>query len=231
MNGRAIHEGRLVTGSFHVTPPQGRMKCTFRGAYDAMHLFVPNRIIEKKAEEILGHRTAVWSDCPQQDPAIAHLARSLLLSAQEGCRDLRDQIAMAIVTRLLISTRRPAGDTAHDGGGLPRWRLQRVTDYIEANLDQPLSLAEIAAVSGLSRMHFAAQFRKSTGQRPHQYVLDRRVERAQEILATTNLPIVQVALSVGFQAQSHFTTIFKRVVGQPPHAWRRDQAVPVPRAQ
>jgi AraC-like DNA-binding protein len=72
-------------------------------------------------------------------------------------------------------------------------------------------------------MHFAAQFRAATGLRPHEYLLRRRIERAQELLLGSGMPVVEVALSVGFQTQSHFTSAFKRIVGQPPSAWREAQ--------
>jgi AraC-like DNA-binding protein len=73
-------------------------------------------------------------------------------------------------------------------------------------------------------MHFAAQFRVATGLRPHEFVLRRRISRAQERLVTSRLRLVDVALGVGFQTQAHFTTVFKRVVGQTPDRWRRTVA-------
>lgn len=225
MDGHTVHDGPLAAGSFHVAQPRCLALCMFRSAYDSVHLFVPNRVVEEFAEDLLGGRPADWAVSPVQDAAIAHLARSLVLSGEESCRELRDHIAIAMVTRLLLATRRARGQADLSVGGLPRWRLKRAIDYIEANLGQSLTLADIASAAGLSRMHFAAQFRKSTGQRPHHYLLNRRVERAQEMLVGTDLPIVEIALSVGFQAQSHFTTIFKRIVGQPPYAWRRDQTM------
>ncbi len=70
-------------------------------------------------------------------------------------------------------------------------------------------------------MHFAAQFKAATGLRPHEYLLLRRIERAQEMLVEPDASLVDVALSVGFLNQSHFTSTFKRFVGQPPGAWRQ----------
>jgi AraC family transcriptional regulator len=74
-------------------------------------------------------------------------------------------------------------------------------------------------------MHFAAQFRAATGLRPHEYLLRRRIERAQEMLVGTSMSLVDVALSVGFQTQAHFTSVFKRYAGQPPRAWRESRGV------
>jgi AraC family transcriptional regulator len=86
-------------------------------------------------------------------------------------------------------------------------------------------LADLASSAGLTRMHFAAQFRAATGLRPHEYLLRRRIERAQEMLVGTGMSLVDVALSVGFQTQAHFTSVFKRYAGQPPRAWRESRGL------
>jgi AraC-like DNA-binding protein len=70
-------------------------------------------------------------------------------------------------------------------------------------------------------MHFAAQFREATGYPPHGYVLYRRIDYAKELLSNTNLPLVEVALAVGFQEQSYFSTVFKRFTDETPARWRR----------
>jgi AraC-like DNA-binding protein len=103
---------------------------------------------------------------------------------------------------------------------LAKWRLKRALEYIEHRLAEPITLADIAFETGLSRMYFAAQFRAATGVGPHEYLVRRRIERAQQLLLQPNASVVDVALSVGFKTQAHFTTIFGRFVGQTPHAWR-----------
>lgn len=103
---------------------------------------------------------------------------------------------------------------------LQGWRLKRVTEHVEMHLTSSLSLPKLASIAGLSRMHFAAQFKAATGMSPHQFVLKRRVERAKAMLTETAEELVGVALSVGFQSQAHFTTVFKRFVGETPHRWR-----------
>ncbi len=70
-------------------------------------------------------------------------------------------------------------------------------------------------------MHFAAQFRVATGLRPHEYLLQRRIERAQELLLNSRMPLVEIAFEVGFKTQAHFTTVFARVVGETPNVWRQ----------
>ena len=70
-------------------------------------------------------------------------------------------------------------------------------------------------------MHFAAQFRAATGCSPHEYILGRRIEIAKATLLDTDTSLAEVALSVGFRAQSHFSTVFKRLTGASPASWRR----------
>ena len=103
---------------------------------------------------------------------------------------------------------------------LPGWRLKRVECLVESRLDEPLDLAALATAAGLSRMHFAAQFRAATGSRPHDYLLRRRIERSMSLMRLS-IPLAELALAVGFQSQSHFSTVFKRLTGQTPAQWRK----------
>jgi AraC-like DNA-binding protein len=125
---------------------------------------------------------------------------------------------------------RPAGErsTQADQGSvrgrniqaLQKWRLKRVVDYIDASMSSKITSRDLAAVAGLSRMHFASQFRVATGQRPHEFLLQRRIRRAAELMRDTTMTIMEIALAVGFQTQAHFTTVFKRFAGCTPRNWR-----------
>ncbi|WP_244553287.1 helix-turn-helix transcriptional regulator [Bradyrhizobium erythrophlei] len=79
-------------------------------------------------------------------------------------------------------------------------------------------------------MHFACQFRAATGLRPHEFLLQRRICRAKELMRGTSMTIAEIALTVGFLTQAHFTTVFKRFVGYTPRQWRTvNQVASVPR--
>ena len=112
---------------------------------------------------------------------------------------------------------------------LQKWRLKRVTEYVDTNLSNKVSLLDMAAVAGLSRMHFASQFRAATGLRPHEFLLRRRIRRSGELLRTSPMTIVEIALTVGFQTQAHFTTVFKRFAGCTPRQWRTASQIPADR--
>jgi AraC-like DNA-binding protein len=112
---------------------------------------------------------------------------------------------------------------------LQKWRLKRVVEYVDNHLSNEMGLSNLAAIAGLSRMHFASQFRVATGLRPHEFLLRRRVGRAEELLRTSSATIVEIALTVGFRTQAHFTTVFKRFVGSTPHQWRAANPGPAAR--
>ena len=105
-------------------------------------------------------------------------------------------------------------------GMLQNWRLVRVTHFVNANLGQRITLADIASAAGLSPMHFAARFRATTGHKPHEFLQRCRIERAKHLLAEGNRSLIDIAMEVGFRTQAHFTTVFKRLAGRTPHSWR-----------
>src|SRR5271170_2454955 len=105
-------------------------------------------------------------------------------------------------------------------GGLTKWRLRRVLTYIDQHICEPTTLATLAEVAGLSKMYFAAQFRIASGCRPHECILRKRIQHAQQMLLDTAEPPVSIALAVGFQSHAHFSTVFRRFVGLSPYQWR-----------
>jgi AraC-like DNA-binding protein len=160
-----------------------------------------------------------------RDPAIRSLVQSLvgLDNLDQGNVALYvGAICIAIVARLLSTQKdKHHSLTTRRTTALPKWRLRRVVDYINSHIESCITLADLAGVAGLTRMHFAAQFRLATGMPPHEFVLRRRIQRAQELLRNSNRTLMDIALSVGFQTQAHFTTVFKRFAGDTPHRWRR----------
>jgi AraC-like DNA-binding protein len=228
VHGRTVHDGVTTPGTVHVTEPAVPVRCLFRGPYDVLHLHVPNHLIAECARDMTGHPVLCSKDGPSKDITVDSLGRALLEADRVGGsfgQLYADCISIAIVARLLASASRVTTSDRPKVGELARWRLKRALDYVEAQLDKPVSLADVASSAGLTRMHFAAQFRAATGLRPHEYLLRRRIERAQEMLVGTGMSLVDVALSVGFQTQSHFTNVFKRYAGLPPRAWRESRGV------
>jgi AraC-like DNA-binding protein len=224
--GRTVQDGMAAPGMVHVTEPAAPVHCLFRGPYDVLHLHVPNHLIAECARDMPDHQAAALRSAatPANDPAVERLGRALLDADQVGGsfgQLYADSVSVAIVARLLASAGKAPSCERPRVSELARWRLKRAIDYFDAHLAEPIRLADVASAAGLTRMHFAAQFRAATRQSPHEFLLRRRIERAQEMLAETGMSVVDIALSVGFQTQAHFTTVFKRFAGRPPQTWRR----------
>jgi AraC-like DNA-binding protein len=169
----------------------------------------------------------------EQDPLVARLSEALAAAERDQSEFgaiYADAIRLATVARMLSIQSwpqpgtRPLQDAVRDSShGLSKWRLKRVASYVAGHIGDKVTLADMAGAARLSRMHFAALFLRATGLRPHEYLLRQRVAVARELLLSTDRPIVEVALSVGFQTQAHFTTVFKRVTGSTPARWRENR--------
>lgn len=110
-----------------------------------------------------------------------------------------------------------------DVGCMPNNRLQPVLDYIHSYLDQPLHLAELAEIAGMSQYYFCRLFKQSMGVAPYQYVLGQRMEKAKELLQQRKYAIAEIALLVGCADQSRFTRHFKKYVGVTPRMFLREK--------
>jgi AraC family transcriptional regulator len=123
------------------------------------------------------------------------------------------------------AVRAPATTARH---GLAPWQVRRVLTYIDANLDKSIKNNDLAAIARLSVFHFNVAFRNSVGDSPHEYIIRRRMERAQGLMLSTEMSLSEVAAECGLADQAHLTRLFHRVVGESPAAWRRARANPRP---
>jgi len=105
-----------------------------------------------------------------------------------------------------------------------------VLEYVEARLGEDLSLLRLSSVAGQSPGHFSRAFKQSMGVPPHRHLLERRLARARALLEGTDLPVLRVALDVGFASQAHFTTAFRKSAGCTPWRYRRHCRSPRPPA-
>jgi transcriptional regulator of acetoin/glycerol metabolism/AraC-like DNA-binding protein len=112
----------------------------------------------------------------------------------------------------------------HAQGGLSPGAMRRIREYVEAHLGDSMDLATLAAVAGLSIHHFARGFKQSTGLTPHHYLTQKRVERAQDMLAHTALSLSEIAYAVGFSDQSHLARHFRQMLGTTPGQFRWSQS-------
>jgi AraC family transcriptional regulator len=159
-----------------------------------------------------------------RDPRAEYILRALdadLEAGVPGGKLFGESLLCALAVHLQRSYAvNPPGD-AKSGNGLPRARLNRVMEYIEANLDREVGLTALAGIAGMSPHYFSELFKRSVHYSPWQYVLQRRIERARKLLLQEPAPtILEVAVRSGFSDQSHFTKTFRRVVGVTPTGYR-----------
>ncbi|MCM5553457.1 AraC family transcriptional regulator [Pleomorphomonas sp. NRK KF1] len=150
------------------------------------------------------------------------LASLIADDCTEGRRDdlYGESLVLALLTELL-DLRQATGQ--QPDSGLSRRQMNRVIDYVRANIVRNLSLAELAALIGLSPDHFGVAFRTAVGKTPHQFLLHCRVEAAKELLLHEESSLSAIAVDTGFSDQAHFTRVFRRLTGRTPALWRREQ--------
>jgi AraC family transcriptional regulator len=157
---------------------------------------------------------------PVQDPLLSQIVTSLAQEIEVGFADriLVESLGTTLCIRI---ARRFVGNLPlPTSGGLSPERLQRVRDYVEAHLDDDLSLTVLAEIACLSPYHFSRSFKRATGLGPQRYVIQRRVERAKYLLRQTHQPLALIAQEAGFTDQSHLTAMFRSEMGLTPGRFR-----------
>ena len=174
---------------------------------------------DRQTAELIPHFIAA-------DPLVHGIGLSLkaeLESGNVGGRLYTDSLCTTLFAHLLRHYTVKKAALSTQTGGLPRYQLRRVIEYVDAYLDQDLALAELAAIAQLSPNYFTRLFKQSTGFTPHQYVIQQRVQRAKRLLHEGKLAIADIAIEVGFAHQSHLNRHFKRWVGVTPKAFIKHQ--------
>lgn len=157
------------------------------------------------------------------DPLVRQLAVALRDEVRAGGAAGQlfvDAVAATLSLHLLrrYSNRAPVTPRAHRLTGA---RLRAVVEHIDAHLGDDLRLERLAGLADMDRYHFSRTFKLATGLPPHRYVTEQRIARATELLASSDLPIADIAHVVGMSSQSHLTTVFRKLVGDTPAAYRR----------
>jgi AraC family transcriptional regulator len=168
--------------------------------------------------ELTGH----WN---LTDPHIMAVLLAMTTDLKEGSpagRLYGESLANALAVYLLNRYAVHRYTTVAYRGGLPGYRLRRVLDHIGDKLADDLSLAQLAAVAGMSPHYFAELFRMSTGQAPYQYVLLQRIEQAKQSLLIPGRSVIEAGLDAGFQNPSHFARVFRKFVGTSPSRFQSD---------
>ena len=226
MRGGTVREGREVAGDLDIVPARTAASWEMKQEGTALIMCVPDALLRAVAVRLDRDPGAIdiADRFQMRDPVIEHIGWTLkadIDSNLAGGRLLRDSLGVALAARLLQRHYRGSLPMREIRGGLTHTKLERVIAHIEDNLASKLSLPGIAEIAGMSVSHLKTLFRNSTGVPVYEYVLRRRVERAQFLLRSHKLSIAEIAVATGFAHQSHLARHMHRILGYTPSAVRR----------
>jgi AraC family transcriptional regulator len=158
-------------------------------------------------------------------PDLRSLLRLLLKESETGgqCGTLyAESLMTALAVRLLHVARLHTPRKSARSAPLPLRALRRVLERMRADASANLDLATLAAESGYSRAHFLRTFRAATGQTPHRYLLELRLERARALVASRSMPLIAIAELCGFSSHAHLSNAFRSRFGVSPSVYQRD---------
>lgn len=220
-------QGHLATGNLVILPAGAPTSwhLEHEGEVRHLHLYLSPTLIQKIAvsADLNPDRVELIDTFGAFDPQIETIALSLLSELRSdglGGKLYVESLANLLGIHLLrqhSSVKQPSRSRPIS---LATTTLRPAIAYIEEHLAEDLSLSDLAAVVHLSPYYFARIFKESLGFPPHQYVIQRRVERAKLLLSTTNWSLTTIAHMVGFAHESHLALHFKRLTGLTPKHYR-----------
>lgn len=160
------------------------------------------------------------------EDSVAWTTAAKLKRAIEDGQTKRTPYLAALSSVLALELSVPGHDAERDSsvsrGGLASWQKRIVVGYIEEHLGEQIGLATLAQMARLSQHHFCRAFKHTFGIPPHQYHVERRIERAKILLADSKDPVTEIALTLGYSQTSSFSISFRKMTGWTPSEYRRE---------
>ncbi|MEM8807113.1 MAG: AraC family transcriptional regulator [Cyanobacteria bacterium P01_G01_bin.38] len=222
------HQKLSHSGQFSLVPAEMPSYWQWAQAAHIVIVQVDSDFLDSVATE-LGqyepHSIEFGSAFEASDEHLTHLVMLLRSESQGrgvGTQLYTDSLMQALAICLLQRYSKASNASWHPIGKLTRSALQQLVAYIEANLAEDLTLQQLSRIAGLSSHYFATSFKNATGMTPHQYVIQRRVQKAKRLLiCDRTLTIAQVAATVGFSDQSHLCRHLRRQLKVTPKQLRQ----------
>jgi AraC family transcriptional regulator len=228
IEGKRTQRVWMAQGGMTVTPAgQSRHWC-WNHSTDVLHLQVHPQLISQVAitSEMDINQIELVNRFGIYDPQMEWIGKSLLAEMQSNGlagRLYTESLINLLIIHLLRQHSAFGRSLKTDTRQFSPSRLKRVLEYIHDNLEQNLTLVDLATIAHLSPSRFTRVFRQETGLSPHQYLIQARIERAKHLLRSRGeVSIGRIAHQVGFADHSHFTRHFKRIVGVTPKVVLQD---------
>lgn len=214
------------TGDLGLYPGGEYGKITWTTASHNIYLTVDHHHLEQVARQGLDLAYFTLKERTKfADPLLTQLGRQLLTMAG-GQHALGPLYAESLIQTLcyhLIEYHGAYERRLAPAGKLSAAVLARLETYLEAHLSTPVTLEQLADLANLSVFHFARCFKHTTGIAPYRYVLNRKMQRAQQLLRLAGASVTHVSEALGFATLASFSAAFKRATGQGPQAFLRGQ--------
>jgi AraC family transcriptional regulator len=218
ISGSSPYEGRDSVGCLTFVPSGAERRGWYRNAdLDFVVLLVDPDFVRAADFGLPADGLAPFTN--RRDPLLESLLAALSVEMRAGASALPSLYAEHVAGLAMSHLVRASG-RAPAAGGSWQARLHVVLEFIEENLERDISLSELAALAGTVPDVLARNFRRQLGIPPYRYLMERRVRRAEVLLAAGESSIAEIALAVGFASQSHFTTQFRKLSGLTPAAYR-----------
>ncbi|MFQ4144272.1 AraC family transcriptional regulator [Chlorogloeopsis sp. ULAP02] len=217
-----------IPGDLAIYPAHLSQQFRWNKEAEFFNLFLEPSFLTEVSYDVFGsdHLELIPHLATLVDPLVQQIGFALKTSLEidgENSSLYADAIAYALVVHLLARYSTHSRQIKPIPGGFTQTQWKQIIDFINANLDKNINLAELAKIVQLSPYHFAHLFKKSINTSPHQYVIRCRIERAKQLMVMGNLSLVTIAQMVGFASQGHFTYHFKRLVGVTPKVYSQQK--------
>ncbi len=225
VDGRVIHDGRVGPGVLILSKPNSRERARLASRSATSVLHIPGMKMRnlltkhgcRQPEQDLSEMTPLSRERTSLHPLL-RTAHALTKDSRINHRFFLDGLSEMIVALIVngVGSKLPMARQA----GLTPMQLRQCVNMEESSESAHLDVSSMATAIGMSRVAFSRRFQIATSETPYAWLLRRRIKRAQNLLASTLLPLCEVAEATAFCSQSHFTTAFRAQIGVSPGAWR-----------
>jgi AraC family transcriptional regulator len=220
---RGLFSETVSTGTTSICKFNHARRLEIRNSTSFAVVLLRNEVLEEALHDSGQPRVELQERYHLQDETMRHLIEVLLHEKRQGFQSgafFLDGVTVALAIYLIRHYSADAPVKANFVGGIAPSTLRRCIALMEERLEGDLRLDELAREAGLSTSHFIRSFRQTTGKTPYQFLLDRRVQRAQTLMHDSRASLAKIAISSGFADQHHLARVFRRMTGMTPSAYR-----------